>query len=56
MGNPVSGDMNVAINNCAAMYVGSLDTWQLDQRNAFVDKFNSCGTLGSCQFVACFPY
>jgi hypothetical protein len=56
MGNPVNGDANVAVANCAGVYVGTLDTWSLDQRNQFVDTFNGCSTLASCQFLACFPY
>jgi hypothetical protein len=55
MGHPVD-DPTTAVANCAAMYVGTVDTWQLDQRNAFEAQFNSCGTLASCQFLACFPY
>ena len=50
MGNPVS-DMNTEIANCVARYVGTLDTWQLDQRNEFVDQFNTCATLASCMPV-----
>lgn len=55
MGNTLDNP-DMAISNCAAIYVGQLDTWSAQQRANYEQSFAGCSMLASCDFLACFNF